>query len=55
LSERAGFAAVLWASCLTTLAVGTNSTAIMAALPNMRPADADRDCQCHHRRSHRRA
>ena len=27
---------VLWSSCLTTLAVGANSTAIMAALPRMR-------------------
>jgi MFS family permease len=36
LNQRTGFAAVLWSSCLTTLAVGTNSTAIMAALPNMR-------------------
>ena len=36
MSERTGFAAVLWSSCLAMLAVGTNSTAIMAALPNMR-------------------
>jgi MFS family permease len=35
-SGRPGFAAILWASCLTMLAVGVNSTAIMAALPNMR-------------------
>src|SRR5262245_5444263 len=27
---------VLWSSCLAMLAVGINSTAIMAALPNMR-------------------
>jgi MFS family permease len=32
----AGFAAVLWSSCLAMLAVGANSTAIMAALPSMR-------------------
>lgn len=36
LDERAGFAPVLWCSCLATLAVGANSTAIMAALPTMR-------------------
>ena len=30
------FAPVLWSSCLAMLAVGANSTAIMAALPNMR-------------------
>src|SRR6266404_1085420 len=36
LNQRAGFAAVLWSSCLTMLAVGINSTAIMAALPSMR-------------------
>jgi len=30
------FALVLWSSCLAMLAVGTNSTAIMAALPLMR-------------------
>jgi len=36
LSQRTGFAAVLWSSCLAMLAVGTNSTAIMAALPSMR-------------------
>ena len=29
-------ASVLWSSCLAMLAVGANSTAIMAALPNMR-------------------
>ena len=36
MSQRTGFAAVLWSSCLAMLAVGTNSTAIMAALPSMR-------------------
>jgi MFS family permease len=36
LSQEKGFAAVLWSSCLATLAVGVNSTAIMAALPSMR-------------------
>jgi len=36
LNERPGFAPVLWSSCLATLAVGANSTAIMAALPTMR-------------------
>jgi MFS family permease len=36
LSEKKGFASVLWSSCLATLAVGVNSTAIMAALPSMR-------------------
>jgi MFS family permease len=36
LNERAGFAPTLWSSCLATLAVGANSTAIMAALPRMR-------------------
>jgi MFS family permease len=36
LRERTGFAAVLWSSCLAMLAVGANSTAIMAALPSMR-------------------
>src|SRR5215469_5004817 len=36
LNQRTGFAAVLWSSCLTMLAVGINSTAIMAALPSMR-------------------
>src|SRR5216683_7625134 len=35
LNQRTGFAAVLWSSCLAMLAVGTNSTAIMAALPTM--------------------
>jgi len=35
-SARAGFASVLWSSCLAMLAVGANSTAIMAALPSMR-------------------
>ena len=30
------FASVLWSSCLAMLAVGANSTAIMAALPDMR-------------------
>jgi MFS family permease len=34
--RRAGVIAVLWSSCLAMLAVGVNSTAIMAALPSMR-------------------
>jgi MFS family permease len=36
LSHKEGFASVLWSSCLAMLAVGANSTAIMAALPSMR-------------------
>ena len=36
MNQRTGFAAVLWSSCLAMLAVGVNSTAIMAALPTMR-------------------
>jgi MFS family permease len=36
LSQRTGSASVLWSSCLAMLAVGANSTAIMAALPDMR-------------------
>jgi MFS family permease len=36
LSQEKGFAPVLWSSCLAMLAVGANSTAIMAALPSMR-------------------
>lgn len=36
MNRGTGFAAVLWSSCLAMLAVGANSTAIMAALPNMR-------------------
>jgi MFS family permease len=36
LKHQAGFASVLWSSCLAMLAVGANSTAIMAALPSMR-------------------
>src|SRR6476646_8399767 len=36
LNQQTGFAAVLWSSCLAMLAVGANSTAIMAALPSMR-------------------
>jgi MFS family permease len=36
LKQRTGFASVLWPSCLAMLAVGANSTGIMAALPNMR-------------------
>jgi hypothetical protein len=31
-----GVTPVLWSSCLAMLAVGANSTAIMAALPSMR-------------------
>lgn len=33
--QRTGFDLVLWSSCLAMLAVGANSTAIMAALPLM--------------------
>ena len=36
MNQRTGFASVLWSSCLAMLAVGANSTAIMAALPSMR-------------------
>jgi MFS family permease len=36
LNQRSRFASVLWSSCLAMLAVGANSTAIMAALPSMR-------------------
>jgi MFS family permease len=36
LKQPTGFTSVLWSSCLAMLAVGANSTAIMAALPNMR-------------------
>jgi MFS family permease len=36
LSQQTGFTPVLWSSCLAMLAVGANSTAIMAALPDMR-------------------
>ncbi|HEY7297083.1 MAG TPA: MFS transporter [Xanthobacteraceae bacterium] len=36
LKQQTGSVAVLWSSCLAMLAVGANSTAIMAALPNMR-------------------
>lgn len=36
MNKRTGFGPVLWSSCLAMLAVGANSTAIMAALPNMR-------------------
>ena len=36
MNQRTSFAAVLWSSCLAMLAVGANSTAIMAALPSMR-------------------
>src|SRR5262245_19572932 len=36
MNQPTGYAAVLWASCLGMLAVGVNSTAIMAALPDMR-------------------
>jgi MFS family permease len=35
-SEVPGFAPVLWSSCLAMLAIGANSTAIMAALPSIR-------------------
>ena len=36
MSQPTNFAPVLWSSCLAMLAVGANSTAIMAALPEMR-------------------
>ena len=36
MNHRTVFASVLWSSCLAMLAVGANSTAIMAALPDMR-------------------
>ena len=36
MNQRTGFTSVLWSSCLAMLAVGTNGTAIMAALPTMR-------------------
>ena len=36
MNQRTGFASVLWSSCLAMLAVGANSTAVMAALPEMR-------------------
>jgi MFS family permease len=36
MKSEAGFDTVLWSSCLAMLAVGANSTAIMAALPLMR-------------------
>ena len=36
MSEQSYPPAVLWSSCLAMLAVGANSTAIMAALPTMR-------------------
>ena len=35
MNQRTGFTSVLWSSCLAMLAVGTNGTAIMAALPTM--------------------
>ena len=35
MNQRTGFTLVLWSSCLAMLAVGANSTAIMAALPTM--------------------
>src|SRR5262245_65666485 len=35
--QRTPFAPILWSSCLAMFAVGANSTAIMAALPSMRP------------------
>src|SRR5262245_44097870 len=38
MSQRTGSSLVLWSSCLAMLAVGANSTAIMAALPDMRVA-----------------
>ena len=36
MNQQTGFTPVLWSSCLAMLAVGANSTAIMAALPDMR-------------------
>jgi MFS family permease len=36
LNQQTAFTPVLWSSCLAMLAVGANSTAIMAALPDMR-------------------
>lgn len=36
MSQQTEFALVLWSSCLAMLAVGINSTAIMAALPTIR-------------------
>ena len=36
MSQRTWVTPVLWSSCVAMLAVGANSTAIMAALPNMR-------------------
>jgi MFS family permease len=36
MKQQAGFAWVLWSSCLAMLSVGANSTGIMAALPTMR-------------------
>jgi MFS family permease len=36
LKQQTGFTPVLWSSCVAMLAVGANSTAIMAALPDMR-------------------
>ena len=34
--RQTGVSAVLWSSCVATLALGVNGTAIMAALPKMR-------------------
>jgi MFS family permease len=34
--RQSGFLSVVWPSCLATLAIGANSTAIMAALPTMK-------------------
>ena len=36
MNQQTGFTPILWSSCLAMLAVGANSTAIMAALPDMR-------------------
>ncbi len=36
MKQQKAFTSVLWSSCLAMLAVGANSTAIMAALPDMR-------------------
>jgi MFS family permease len=36
LNHQTVFASVVWSSCLAMLAAGANSTAIMAALPDMR-------------------
>jgi hypothetical protein len=37
-ARQTGVSAALWSSCVATLAIGANGTAIMAALPTMRAA-----------------